>query len=368
MSVGPIAVVVGTRPELIKLATIVRALRSVELIHTGQHYDVELSDGLLATLELPEPATRLGVGGDHRGVQVGEATAALTRRFLERRPAAVIVQGDTNATLAGALAANAVEVPLVHVEAGLRSHDRAMPEEHNRILVDHLADLCCAPTATNVANLRAEAIADERIALTGNPIVDLLAEVRPSAEAAEEVARDHGLVPGTFVLATLHRPENVDRPEPLARILRALADLDRPVLLPLHPRTRTRVAELGLEDLLDRLHVVAPTGHGDFLALTDACAYVVTDSGGIQEEASVLARPVLVVRRSTERPEVLGSVAWLCSPDGLTDALGALEAQLETVRARIARLPTPYGDGHATRKIVEALARLPGLEGAGLGT
>lgn len=354
-----IAVVFGTRPEIIKLAPIVRRLAApVALIHTGQHYDHGLSDALLAELGLGQPVAHLGVGGDHRGVQIGAACERLTRRFLAQRPAAVVVQGDTNATVAGALAANAAGVPLVHVEAGLRSGDRRMPEEHNRRLADHLADLCCAPTDTNVANLRAEGIAPTRIVRTGNTVVDAVLALRPSPAEVEAVLAAHGVVRGRYLLATLHRPENVDDPAVLQPILAGLRRAPLPVVLPLHPRTRRRIADAGLEHALAGLTVTEPVGYRTFLALLDGCALAVSDSGGVLEEASVIGRPVVVVRRSTERPEVLGTVAHLAGPATLLRAVEALCADLDGVHRQLEALPCPFGDGRAAERTVAAIAGL----------
>lgn len=357
---GRVAIVLGTRPEIVKLAGLVRLLGDrAWVVHTGQHYDAELSDIFFAQFGLQPPLDALDVGGRTRGAQIGEATARLDALFGDERPAAVLVQGDTNSALAGALAANAREVSLVHVEAGLRSHDRDMPEEHNRVLVDHVADLCLAPTETSRANLLAEAIPDDRIAVTGNTVVEAVQALLPAPEARRSLLATHGVAREGFVLSTFHRPENVDDPERLTTILEQLASLPVPVVLPVHPRLGARLDGFGLRGLLEHLHPVAPLGYQEFLGLFAEAALAVSDSGGVQEEASVVKRPVVVVRRSTERPEVLGTFSLLA---GVGTEIGAAAAawldEPAQVHERLNALPSPYGDGDASRLALDAMARM----------
>jgi UDP-N-acetylglucosamine 2-epimerase (non-hydrolysing) len=356
-----VAVVFGTRPEVVKLAPVLWALGpTARTIHTGQHYDPALADALLAELGLAPPELRLEVGGTPRGEQLGDAIAGLERAFTAEPPAVVVVQGDTNSTLAGALAANARALPLVHVEAGLRSYDRAMPEEHNRVLTDHLADLCCAPTETSRAQLAAEGIDGDRVVVTGNTVVDAAARMLPVGRERVEVLARYGLEADGFVLSTFHRPENVDDLDRLRSILAELATYPVPVLLPLHPRTRGRLSDADL-DALGPVRVVEPIGYREFLGLASASAFLVSDSGGVQEEASIVKRPVLVVRASTERPEVLGTFAELLSD---TAAIGALGREwmgdLVAIHARLAGLASPYGDGTAGAQTAAAIAALAG--------
>jgi UDP-N-acetylglucosamine 2-epimerase (non-hydrolysing) len=357
-------VVLGTRPEIIKLGPVILRLGpAASIIHTGQHFDAGLSRSFFDAFELPEPDAELGVGGSTRGAQIGQTVALLDSLLRVERPAVVIVQGDTNSAAAGALAANACEIPLVHIESGLRSFDRRMPEEHNRVIADHLADLCAAPTEVNRSNLLSEGIAGERVIVTGNTVVEAVAALLPSAERRAALLDEFGLAAGAFALSTFHRPENVDDPDTLHTILDELARLPIPVVLPLHPRTATRVNDRpDLVALIDRLHVVEPIGYEDFLGLAAEAAILISDSGGIQEEASILKRPMIVVRRSTERPEVIGTFAERVEP-GPAIAVRALEwlADLEGVHRRLATVPTPYGDGTASEKTVAAI---PGLIGA----
>ncbi|MFE6778939.1 non-hydrolyzing UDP-N-acetylglucosamine 2-epimerase [Streptomyces sp. NPDC057702] len=360
-----VALVLGTRPELVKLTDLVRLLGpAAHLVHTGQHYDEELSGRFLSELGLPEPTFLTGVGGLSRAGQVSAALAQLDALFAARPPLAVVVQGDTNAALAGALAANARGIPLLHVEAGLRSHDRNMPEEHNRVLIDRIADVLCAATEDNRANLLAEGVSDERIVVTGNTVVEAVHGQLPDAADRSRLLAAYGLRADGYVLATAHRPENTDDPAALRAILvelGAVAAAGTPVLLPLHPRTRARVEAAGLADLLTGLRVTRPLGYGDFLALARHAALIVSDSGGIQEEVTVLGRPLIVVRRSTERPEAMVDFADLVEPGPAIGELAARRlAESASGLRRLAALPSPFGDGRASERVVGLLAELAG--------
>ncbi|MFD4994554.1 non-hydrolyzing UDP-N-acetylglucosamine 2-epimerase [Streptomyces buecherae] len=358
-----VAIVLGTRPELVKLTDLVRLLGpAAHLIHTGQHYDEELSGRFLSEFRLPEPTFLTGVGGRSRAGQISAALAQLDALFTAEPPLAVVVQGDTNAALAGALAANSREIPLLHVEAGLRSHDRNMPEEHNRVLIDRIADVLCAATVDNRANLLAEGVSDERIAVTGNTVVEAVHAQLPPAGDRTGLLEAYGLRADGYVLATVHRPENTDDPAALRAILSELSSIaaaGTPVLLPLHPRTRVRVQAAGLEGTMAGLRVTRPLGYGDFLALARHAALIVSDSGGIQEEVTVLGRPLIVVRRSTERPEAMVDFADLVEPG---PAIGELAARrlAESPRGlrRLAALPSPFGDGRASERIVHLLTEI----------
>lgn len=349
--------VLGTRPELVKLATVVKLLGDdVEVVHTGQHFTASLSDDISHDLGFPPPTHQLQIGGLSRGEQIGEATAHIARLLEQGRPDAVVVQGDTNSALAGALAANASEVPLVHVEAGLRSRDRQMPEEHNRVLVDHLADLCCAPTSGNVANLRGEGIPPERVLLTGNTIVEAVQMLLPPEHERLAVARRFlGSSDGPVVVATFHRPENVDDPARLTTIVEAVAAIEATVLFPIHPRT---ARTLGETKLPENLVITDPMTYRNFLSVLSTADAVLTDSGGIQEEVSLLKLFAVVLRRSTERPETLGSFTEL-----MFDPLRAAETINAAVTGGGARnlqhLPCPFGDGEASARIVAAIRALP---------
>lgn len=359
-----IAIVLGTRPEIVKLAIIIRELGDrAWVLHTGQHYDAELSDVFFAQFGLTVPLDVLAVGGRSRGAQIGEATSRLDAAFAAERPAAVIVQGDTNSAVAGALAANAGTIPLVHVEAGLRSHDRAMPEEHNRVVVDHLSDLCLAPTETSRHNLLADGIPDERITVTGNTVVEAVLELLPPPAERQGLLASHGVEREAFVLSTFHRPENVDDAETLSTILEELVALPLPVVLPVHPRLAARIESFGLGDRLAALRPVSPLGSREFLGLFAEAAAAVSDSGGVQEEASVVKRPVVVVRRSTERPEVLGTFSTLAAvgPEIGTSAAPWLGDPAAT-HERLSTLPSPYGAGGASLSTIRAVELLIGAK------
>jgi len=357
---GSVTFVLGTRPEIVKMAPVARHFSdSARVAYTGQHYDPVLSDLFFSECGLRRPDVLLEVGGRSRGAQIGAATEALDALFGRERPAVVVVQGDTNATLAGALAANAHDIPLVHVEAGLRSRDRAMPEEHNRVMVDHLADLLCAATVGNAVNLRAENIDPRRIVCTGNTVVEAVQRHLPRPGRRGKLLADLGVEPGRFVLATLHRPENTDSETTLATVLAELgriAGAGCPVVFPIHPRCRAAARAAGLGSLLSRLLVIDPIGYGDFLALTKECALVISDSGGVQEEVTVLGSPLIVVRRSTERPESLTDFATLVEPGPQIGSLAlALLANAAEVRGRLALCPSPFGTGQAGRLIADAI-------------
>lgn len=300
-----VVTVVGARPQFIKAAAVTPRLRRVAdeiLVHTGQHYDRELSAAFFEELGLPEPDVNLEVGSGSHGVQTGEMLRRLDPLLTGERPDWVLVYGDTNSTLAGALAAAKLGIPVAHVEAGLRSYNRAMPEELNRVLVDHLAQRLYCPSEAARENLRREGITDG-VRVVGDVLDDALALVpdRPEVLAALGLGR------GAYYLATVHRQENTDRPERLFGILRGLSRLDAPVVLPLHPRTAKRLAELGLEHPGAGIRVVAPQPYGATLTLVRHSRAVLTDSGGLQREAGALGVPCYVLRDETEWVELVAS-------------------------------------------------------------
>jgi UDP-N-acetylglucosamine 2-epimerase (non-hydrolysing) len=355
---GQVAVVLGTRPEIIKLAGVIRGLGDrARIVHTGQRVDDEPPGAVVTSDGFREPDVRLeGIGGVPRARQVASVVDQLTQRFSADPPAAVVVQGDTNSAAAGAIAAHLAGVPVVHVEAGLRSFDRSMPEEINRQLVGVVADLHCAPTPLALYQLRREGVADHRIVLTGNTSVEATLGSVPDADAAAALATGLGLEPDRYVLVTLDHPENVDHPDRLRSVLEALAALPLPAVLPVHSRTRGAIDAAGLGSLLDRLRPTPPLDHPTFLGLARHARLLVSDSGGVQEECTILKRPLVVLRTSTERPETIDAgfaVRLVPGPD-LRDGLAAALAD-DGWPARIADLPSPFGDGTASRKIVAAI-------------
>lgn len=354
-----ILTVVGARPQFIKAAAVSRqiaarpGIREV-LLHTGQHYDDNMSDLFFRQLEIPAPAYHLGIGSGSHGVQTGRMLESLDGILLEERPDWVLVYGDTNSTLAGALAAVKLHIPVAHVEAGLRSFNRAMPEEINRIMADHAADLLFAPTATAVAHLRAEGVAAAKVHLVGDVMYDAALFFGRKAEAESRILGELGLADKGYVLATVHRAENTDDPARLRAILGGLSAVAReiPVVLPLHPRTRNVLGTLGIEVGGNGLRLLDPVGYLDMVRLERHAAAVATDSGGVQKEAFFYQVPCVTLRDETEWTELL-DLGWnrLEPP---REAAGLAAAVLAAIGSR-GQAGQPYGDGEAARQILEAL-------------
>ena len=356
--------VVGARPQFIKAAAVSRAFQATaasdrpiteRILHTGQHFDAAMSDQFFTELGIPEPAFHLGIGGGSHGANTGRMLEAIEAVLLKERPEAVLVYGDTDSTLAGALAASKLRIPVLHVEAGLRSFNRHQPEEQNRVLTDHLAELCFAPTETAVAHLQREGIPAERIVRTGDVMADAarIFGEQADTQASELLAALH-LPQGPFILATIHRAENTDDPQRLRVILESLAQAPLPVLLPLHPRTRARISEQGLEPLLRPLLLAPPLGFLTMVLLERQAALVVTDSGGVQKEAFLQGTPCVTVRRETEWVELL-ACGWnrLADPADPAAMLTAMAQQLDLDASQ--PRPLLYGDGHAAEAIVAQL-------------
>lgn len=301
--------VVGARPNFMKMAPVVAALTAAGsrplLVHTGQHYDEAMSQVFFDQLGMPTPDIHLEVGSDTHARQTARIMTTFEPVLLEHRPQWVVVAGDVNSTVATGLVAAKLEIPVAHVEAGLRSFDRAMPEEINRVLTDHLSDLLFTTEESGNFNLRREGIDEERIAFVGNCMVDTL-RTHVAAAVAEEPWEELGLSPGGYALMTLHRPSNVDDPKILRSLMTTAARIaeELPVVFPLHPRTRQRLDDLGL-DLPETLHREPPLPYLSFLGLMARARCVLTDSGGIQEETTALAVPCLTLRWNTERPSTV---------------------------------------------------------------
>jgi UDP-N-acetylglucosamine 2-epimerase (non-hydrolysing) len=298
--------IVGARPQFVKLAPVDRALRDAgvdhRVIHTGQHHDAELSDAFFDGMELPTPTVNLGIGSASHGAQSGRMLEAVEAALIEIQPDVVVNYGDTNSTLAGGLAAAKLLLPSVHVEAGLRSFDRQMPEEINRIVVDHISTSCLAPTATAMANLEREGLAD-RAVLVGDVMLDVLCETA-DAVGDEVGASEHG-ISGQYVLATVHRPQNTDDPARLSAVVGALASFSVPVLLPVHPRLAERAQRYDIDLSLGALRPVPPLPYRKLVAAMLGARAVVTDSGGLQKEAVHLGVPCTTLRDTTEWTETL---------------------------------------------------------------
>ena len=301
--------VVGARPNFVKIAPLYREvagrpdLRQV-LVHTGQHYDQEMSGVFFDEFGLPEPDVNLEVGSGTHAVQTAQVMTRLEPVLDDVRPDWVVVVGDINSTLAATLVAVKKGIPVAHVEAGLRSFDRTMPEELNRVMTDQVADLLLTPSRDGNENLEREGVDPERIRFVGNVMIDTLDSLLPRARDRWDDIRQRLDLPDRYALATLHRPGNVDDPAKLREIIQGLGDVAEhlPVLFPVHPRTRDAMAEAGIQPRSDRLRLMEPQGYVDFMALTAHSALVITDSGGIQEETTYLGIPCLTVRPNTERP------------------------------------------------------------------
>jgi UDP-N-acetylglucosamine 2-epimerase (non-hydrolysing)/UDP-GlcNAc3NAcA epimerase len=348
-----ITTVIGNRPQFIKAAAVSRRLREHHdetLVHTGQHYDDEMSKVFFEELEVPAPDVQLGVGSGSNTAQTARMLAALEPVVADSRPDVVLVYGDTNSTLAGALAAAQALVPVAHVEAGMRSFDRAMPEELNRVLTDHASDLLFCSTETAVANLERESVAGG-IHLVGDVMADVSLAFAPIAAERSTALRDRGVEPGAYVLVTAHRAGNVDDPARLERLVGLIERIPLAVVFPLHPRTATRVDDAGLRQRLEAAAtVVPPLGYLDFLELTRHARAVLTDSGGVQKEAYLLETPCITLRDTTEWVETVDA-GWNVLVD--LDADAALEA-LERPEPSGAR-PDLYGGGHAAERIRDVL-------------
>lgn len=355
-----IVTVVGARPQFIKAAVVSRALRDCPgvrevLVHTGQHYDRNMSGVFFEELGLPLPDVNLGIGSGPHGRQTGRMLEALEAVLLEYQGDWVLVYGDTNSTLAGALAAVKLHLPLAHVEAGLRSFNRRMPEELNRVLTDHAADLLFAPTATAVANLAREGIVGSQVHQVGDVMYDAARYYAKLAERDEKLLLlGWGLEPGGYVLATVHRAENTDVPERLGHILRGLAGVAQriPVVLPLHPRTRSLLRERGEEALLEGLLVTEPLGYLDMVRLEKAAALIATDSGGIQKEAYCHGVPCVTLRDETEWTELVETGWNRLAPPVSAEAVSSTICQQLGTRGQSLAL---YGDGHAGEQIARIL-------------
>lgn len=342
--------VVGARPQFVKLAPVADALKGRAehlIVHTGQHYDHAMSDAFFTDLAIPAPTVNLGVGSGSHGAQTGRMLEGLEAEFERMQPDWVLVYGDTNSTLAAALAAVKMHLPVAHLEAGLRSFNRRMPEEHNRVLTDHASDLLLAPTEVAMRHLAREGLS-HRAVLVGDVMTDVLFRVR-DRELERSRPVPLGLEPGDYYVATVHRPDNTDDAARLGAIVGALAGLDRPVLLLAHPRLRSMAQQHGVD--LDRgaIRLHDPLPYPELVAAVMRSAGVVTDSGGLQKEAFLLRVPTTTIRPETEWVETV-DLGW-----------NVLANDVDDIRSAVTRArphdtdATPYGDGSAARKVADAL-------------
>ncbi|MCB2211490.1 UDP-N-acetylglucosamine 2-epimerase (non-hydrolyzing) [bacterium] len=344
---------IGARPQFVKTAILSEELkkRGVEeiLVHSGQHYDDLMSDVFFRELGIPEVAVNYEVGSGSHGVQTGKMLAKFEQSLLEFKPAAMLVHGDTNSTLAAALAAAKLEIPVVHNEAGLRSYNRSMPEEHNRVLTDHCSDTLFCPTQVAVDNLAKEGIT-AGVHRVGDVMFDVARRFRPVAEAKSDAMQRFELTRGKFVLVTLHRPYNVDDPDRMRLLFDTMSRVDRTFVFPVHPRTRGNLAAFGI-DFPANVRSIDPLGYLDFLQLEANAGLIMTDSGGVQKEAYFAGVPCVTVRPETEWVETVNA-GWNRL---LWDNLEQLDEML-TTRWWPEEQPELYGDGNASAKIAELLA------------
>ena len=348
--------VVGARPQFIKAAPVGKALRAAGhtevLVHTGQHYDDGMSAVFFRELDIPEPDINLGVGSGPHGWQTGQMLARVEEVLLTERPNWVLVYGDTNSTLAGALAGAKLHIPLAHVEAGLRSFNREMPEEHNRVLADHCSDLLLCPTQTAVDNLAKEGIT-QGVHLVGDVMYDAVLQFGALARERSTILDDLGLPPKRYLLATIHRPYNTDDPERLRSILEAFVEIGELIIFPVHPRTRLRIAEFGLWNVKREtwnVKLIEPVGYLDMLMLEQHARLILTDSGGVQKEAYFFGVPCVTLRTETEWVETVEA--------GWNVIVGAdREAIVRAVRSFRPKgeRPQVFGDGRANQRIADAL-------------
>lgn len=366
-----IAVVLGTRPEIIKMASVIDEIKNrgheLLLIHTGQHYDKEMSENFFIDLELPTPDYNIHVGSGSHGKQTGKMMDGIEEVVLKEKPDILLVQGDTNAVLAGALVASKLHIPVGHVEAGLRSFDETMPEEINRLAADVCSKLYFVPTEESAINLMMEGISRKRIIITGNTVVDAcfrnlkIAEARPIEKYDQSLAELDIDNMENIVTLTMHRAENVDIKERVENIIGALEELsEMNIIFPIHPRTKKMIENFGLFDKLNNMehvHIIKPVGYLDFLLLISKSTFILTDSGGLQEEAITLDVPALTLRYNTERPETVtagGNILVGSDKDViLENARKILDDEEFANKMKSAK--NPYGMGNAAKIMLDEI-------------
>lgn len=354
---------VGTRPQLIKISPLIRKIEKekdiiLQFIDTGQHYDHELNRTFYEELNLPQ-STFLNIGSGTPGEQTGKAMIAIEKEVLRFKPDNLLVIGDTNSTLAGALAAKKLGIGLGHIESGLRSFDRKMPEEINRVLVDHISDLLFAPTENAIKNLRNEGVPEDKITFTHDITVDACRENYEIAKSRSDIMERYGLRQRGFILATSHRQENVDDKKNLKKLVDALTKLEKPVVFPVHPRTLKNLKAYSLlEKLEKKCTLTKPLGYFDFLTLIGNTACVITDSGGVQKEALILKTPCITIRTTTEWPETIDLGANVLV--GLDEKKILAETEKRATagfRKKMEKIKNPFGDGKTSERILETIKK-----------
>lgn len=357
-----ISIILGTRPEIIKMSPVIRYCQDKNLdffvIHTNQHYSYEMDKIFFEELNLPDPEYNLEVGSGLHGEQTGKMLTGIEKILIDEKPDVVLVEGDTNTVLAGALAASKLHIKVGHVEAGLRSFDMSMPEEINRIMVDHISDYLFAPTENSRKYLLQEGIQDQKIYVVGNTIVDATMQNLSIARDRSNILDELKLSPSNFFLLTMHRAENVDDPVRLEKILNGLELLSDqykiPIIFPMHPRTMNRIKEFGFENKIngiDSLNIVEPIGYMDFLVLESEAKLVLTDSGGVQEETCILMTPCVTLRDNTERPETVDAGANVIVGCESEKIMAGVKKMLDVEHG----WKNPFGDGRSAVEMLNIL-------------
>ena len=352
-----IAIIVGTRPEIIKMSPIIRECKRRKqdyfILHTGQHYSYNMDQVFFEQLELPKPKYNLDIGSGTQAEQTGRALIGIEQVLRKEQLDVVLVEGDTNTVIAAALAAAKLHIKVGHVEAGLRSYDRAMPEEINRILTDHISDFCFAPTDQSRQTLLREGIEENKIFVTGNTIVDAINQNLELASKKANVLERLGLKEKEYFLVTIHRQENVDNKDRFQGILSGLQQLEKeykiPVVYPIHPRSRKKMDEFGL--FANNIDLVDPQDLFSFLQLEQHAKVILTDSGGVQEETCILGNPCVTLRDNTERPETIDVGSNVLAGTHPEDIIDAVSMMLHKERTG----SNPFGDGQSSKKIVDIL-------------
>jgi UDP-N-acetylglucosamine 2-epimerase (non-hydrolysing) len=357
-------IVYGTRPELIKLSEIIRLAELNSKIdpfyvHTGQHYSYNMNKRFLEELNFPKTNINLEIGSGSQAYQVGIGLIKLEKLFLKEKPDVVMAEGDTNTVLSASLASTKTHIPFAHVEAGIRSFDKNMQEEINRILTDQISEYCFAPTKIAVKNLKREGICDNRIYLTGNTIVEAVQGNLKFAEKSN-ILEKLSLNDEEYIVLTAHRAENVDNKERVLGIIKAMEQIKEPIIYPIHPRTLKRLKEFGLIERIENiknLKLIETLGYFDFLKLCAESKLIITDSGGIQEECTIYKKSVLVIRDNTERPEILEKFGWLtgCSPERIINRYDYIIENYRELERKMKNLVSPFGDGVASERIISYL-------------
>ena len=349
--------IIGARPQFIKYNPVSKELRKCHqdvLVHTGQHYDYEMSKVFFDQLNIPKPKYNLGVGSDSHGVQTGKMLIKIEKVLLDEKPDLVLVFGDTNSTIAGALASVKLTIPLGHVEAGLRSYDRFMPEEINRVLTDHSSNFLFAPTKLAKENLSKEGIT-EGVFITGDVMFDALLENIKIAEKSD-ILNKFKIKSKEYFLATVHRPSNTDIAKNLSIILESLSEIDKKIIFPIHPRTVNFIKKHGLEKKIkENIFLTKPLGYLDFLCIEKNALKIITDSGGIQKEAYMLQIPCITLRESTEWAETIKSGWNILVGNNKNEIINA--AIMFNPSLHNKKYKSFYGRGHASKKIIEVLDR-----------